>query len=283
MMPHQTPPVHLTLQFTITCEQQDPEIPQLHPPYLAENHGLSCWHSSKLLHIQLHIGRACWRSRTEEACRTCNQQKAEMQFRSSQSGHSPFHSCDLRSCPWISKATGICIQETLLLSSENSQHSSTQLGAYECTHTGPMPLILGNFEKASRTCSGSIPARELTFHLPHVTTKGSQISCPISAWPVSDICPCAGFKSAFSPAYIRLSILQVMFSGVMCSGLKYVIWLFVCDLFFSQAEETEICPLTLTKSTNNEPLILFLIDIHTLRCVCICTSIKTCVLHCCDS
>lgn len=30
------------------------------------------------------------------------------------------------------------------------------------------------------------------------------------------------------------------------------------------AEETEICPLTLTKSTNNEPLILFLIDIHTL-------------------
>ncbi|KAM8772633.1 protein GPR108 [Acanthopagrus schlegelii] len=30
------------------------------------------------------------------------------------------------------------------------------------------------------------------------------------------------------------------------------------------AEETEICPLTLTKLTNNEPLILFLIDIHTL-------------------
>ncbi|XP_044043567.1 protein GPR108-like [Siniperca chuatsi] len=30
------------------------------------------------------------------------------------------------------------------------------------------------------------------------------------------------------------------------------------------AEETEICPLTLTKLTNNEPLILFLIDINTL-------------------
>ncbi|XP_028305261.1 protein GPR108 [Gouania willdenowi] len=31
------------------------------------------------------------------------------------------------------------------------------------------------------------------------------------------------------------------------------------------AEETELCPLTLTKLTNDEPLILFLIDIHSLR------------------
>ncbi|XP_026159875.1 protein GPR108 [Mastacembelus armatus] len=30
------------------------------------------------------------------------------------------------------------------------------------------------------------------------------------------------------------------------------------------AEETETCPLTLTKSTNNEPLILFIIDVNTL-------------------
>lgn len=35
-----------------------------------------------------------------------------------------------------------------------------------------------------------------------------------------------------------------------------------------QAEETEKCPLTLTQSPNNEPLILFLIDVKSLRCVC---------------
>lgn len=44
-------------------------------------------------------------------------------------------------------------------------------------------------------------------------------------------------------------------------------WLFYCFFFFLQAEETETCPLTLHKSTNDEPLILFLIDINTLRCV----------------
>lgn len=34
-----------------------------------------------------------------------------------------------------------------------------------------------------------------------------------------------------------------------------------------QAEETETCPLTVAKFTSSEPLILFLIDVSTLRCV----------------
>lgn len=63
------------------------------------------------------------------------------------------------------------------------------------------------------------------------------------------------------------------FSGEICFEFcKYDCLMTVCSVFVFvflnvQAEETETCPLTFTKSTNNEPLILFLIDVSNLRFV----------------